>query len=31
METRKLTFTALFIAVGVLSAHLVYIPVGVAK
>lgn len=31
METRKLTFTALFMAVGVLSAHLVYIPVGVAK
>ena len=31
METRKLAFTALFMAVGVLSAHLVYIPVGVAK
>ena len=31
METRKLTFTALFMAVGVLYAHLVYIPVGVAK
>ena len=31
METRKLTFAALFMAVGVLSAHLVYIPVGVAK
>ncbi len=31
MKTRKLTFTALFMAVGVLSAHLVYIPVGVAK
>lgn len=31
MGTRKLTFTALFMAVGVLSAHLVYIPVGVAK
>ena len=31
METRKLTFTALFMAVGVLSAHLVYIPVGVSK
>ena len=31
METKKLTFTALFMAVGVLSAHLVYIPVGVAK
>ena len=31
MNIRKLTFTALFIAIGVLSAHLVYIPVGVAK
>ena len=31
METRKLTFTAMFIAVGVLSAHLIYIPVGVSK
>lgn len=31
MNTKKLTFTALFIAIGVLSAHLVYIPVGVAK
>lgn len=31
MNLRKLTFTALFIAIGVLSAHLVYIPVGVAK
>ena len=31
METRKLAFTALFMAVGVLSAHLVYIPIGVAK
>ncbi len=31
METRKLTVTSLFIAVGVLTAHLVYIPVGVAK
>ena len=31
METRKLTFTALFMAVGVLSAHLIYIPVGVSK
>ena len=31
VETRKLTFTALFMAVGVLSAHLVYIPVGVSK
>ncbi len=31
MEIRKLTFTALFIAIGVFSAHLVYIPVGIAK
>src|SRR5665647_2574475 len=31
VETRKLTFTALFMAVGVLSAHLIYIPVGVSK
>lgn len=31
METRKLTFTALFMAIGVLSAHLVYIPIGVSK
>ncbi|MBP1763117.1 MAG: thiW protein [Firmicutes bacterium] len=31
MHVRKLTFTALFIAVGVVSAHLVYIPVGVSR
>ena len=31
METRKLTFTAMFMALGVLSAHLIYIPVGVSK
>lgn len=31
MKTKKLTFTALFIAIGVLSAHLVYIPIGIAK
>ena len=31
METRKLTFAALFMAIGVLSAHLIYIPIGVAK
>jgi len=31
MNIRKLTFTALFIAIGVLSAHLVYIPVGISK
>lgn len=31
MQIRKLTYTAFFMAIGVLSAHLVYIPVGVAK
>ncbi len=31
MQTRKLAYTGIFIAVGVLSAHLVYIPVGIAK
>lgn len=31
MQIRKLTFTALFIAIGVFSAHLVYIPIGIAK
>lgn len=31
MEMRRLTFTALFIAIGVLSANVVYIPVGVSK
>jgi len=31
VHIQKLTFTALFIAIGVLSAHLVYIPVVVAK
>ena len=31
MDTKKLTFTALFVAVGVFTAQLVYIPVGVAK
>lgn len=31
MNTRKMTIAAMFIAVGVLSAHLVYIPVGFAK
>jgi energy coupling factor transporter S component ThiW len=29
--TRKLAYTAIFIAVGVLSAHLIYIPIGIAK
>ena len=28
---KKLSIAALFVAVGVMSAHLVYIPVGVAK
>jgi energy coupling factor transporter S component ThiW len=31
MQIKKMTFTALFIAIGVFSAHLVYIPVGIAK
>lgn len=31
MAMRRLTFTALFVAIGVLSANIVYIPVGVAK
>ena len=31
MQIRKMTYAAIFIAVGVLSAHLVYIPVGAAK
>lgn len=31
MELRKLTLTALFVAIGVLTAHLVYIPVGISK
>lgn len=31
MQIRKLTYTGIFMAVGVLSAHLVYIPIGVAK
>ncbi|KAB3531530.1 energy coupling factor transporter S component ThiW [Alkaliphilus serpentinus] len=31
MKIKKLTLSALFIAIGVLSSHLLYIPVGVAK
>ena len=31
MQTRKITASALLIALGVLSAHLIYIPAGVAK
>lgn len=31
MQLKRLTFTALFIAIGVLSAHLIYIPIGVSK
>jgi thiW protein len=31
MSIKKLTFTALFVAIGVLTAQLIYIPVGVAK
>lgn len=31
MALQKLTMTALFMAIGVLSAHIVYVPLGVAK
>lgn len=31
LQIRKLTFTALFVAIGVFSAHLIYIPIGIAK
>ena len=31
MNLQKMTLAALFMAIGVLSAHLVYIPVGIAK
>lgn len=31
MKTSQLTFSALLIAIGTLSSHLIYIPVGVAK
>ncbi len=31
MNLKKMTITAMFMAIGVLSAHLVYIPVGFAK
>ncbi len=31
MQIRKLTSAALLVAIGTLSAHLVYIPVGVSK
>ena len=31
MKTRKLTFAALLVAIGTLSAHLVYIPAGVSR
>ncbi|HWR40639.1 MAG TPA: energy coupling factor transporter S component ThiW [Patescibacteria group bacterium] len=31
MNLQKMTFAALFVAIGVLSAHLIYIPVGIAK
>lgn len=31
MSTRKLTLSALLIALGTLSAHVIYIPVGVSK
>ena len=31
MQTRKLTLSALLIAIGTVTGHLIYIPVGVAK
>ncbi|HHY04007.1 MAG TPA: energy coupling factor transporter S component ThiW [Thermoanaerobacterales bacterium] len=31
MDTKKLTLSALLIAIGTLTAHILYIPVGVAK
>ena len=31
MKTRKLTLAALLIAIGTLSAHLIYIPAGVSR
>lgn len=31
MQIRKLTYTAIFMAIGVLSAHLIYIPIGISK
>lgn len=31
MQTRKLTSAALLVAIGTLSAHLIYIPAGIAK
>lgn len=31
MQIRKITYTAIFMAIGVLSAHLVYIPIGISK
>ncbi|MDK2824411.1 MAG: hypothetical protein PWQ67_553 [Clostridia bacterium] len=31
MSTKKLTFSALLIAIGTLLGHIIYIPVGIAK
>ncbi len=31
MKSKKLTTAALFVAIGVTSSHLIYIPVGIAK
>ena len=31
MQVKKLTSAALLIAIGTLSAHLIYIPAGVSK
>lgn len=31
MKTKKLTLSALFIALGVIAGHVIYIPIGVSK
>ena len=31
MQTRKLTIAALFVAIGTLTAHMIYIPAGVSR
>ena len=31
MKIHKLTLTALLVAIGTLSAHLIYIPAGISK
>jgi len=31
MQTKKLTFSALLVAIGVMAGNIIYIPVGAAK